>query len=71
MKKYQVFTRSWWKIETDPHTGIKKRVPHVDERKTILYTDVDLETAQALCNKWNSENKPGPTSRKAEFTSDY
>lgn len=64
--KYQIFVRGWWKI--DSKTG--KKEPHLG-RKTILGYKDNEEEAKEWCRQYNDNNDPGPTSRKAEYTSSY
>lgn len=72
MEKYTVFVRNFYKLQTNEWTGVKKLVPDPGARRTkLLDYEVDEETARAYCKKWNAEHKPGPFSRKAEYTSDY
>lgn len=67
MTKYKVFIRSWYK--KDPKTG--KMVPHPHARKTHLAWANSADEARSICKQYNDSHNPGPTSRKAEFTSDY
>lgn len=63
---YQIFVRSWYK--KDPVT--KKMVPHMGRKTTIDYAKT-IEEARKICEEYNNSHNPGPTSRKAEFTSSY
>lgn len=67
---YTVFVRNWYKEVTNGQ-GRKELVPNFNGRRTVVLTTRDEPVARAYCIKWNSENKPGKLSRKAEYTSDY
>ena len=65
---YQVFTRNWWKYE---YRNGKKEIVPGPGRKTILgYTNSEQD-ARTVCKEYNDTHKPGPLSRKAEYTSSY
>ena len=59
---YNVFVRTWWKIENG------KQVFHPG-RKTFLAKKVSWETARLICKEYNETHNPGKLSRKAEFQS--
>lgn len=60
---YTVFVRNWWRKDENG-----RLVPNPGARRTWL-TKVDTyEQAIAACDYYNSTHKPGPLSRKAEFT---
>lgn len=58
--KYQVFIRTWWKIENG------ERVPNKGRKKPIRTVDTEAE-ARAICKDYNDNNHPGIFGRKAEF----
>lgn len=62
--RYTVFTRTWWRVNKAWPRGLE---PHAGRRHT-LRRNLSLEEARTLCASWNTENKPGKLSRKAEFT---
>jgi hypothetical protein len=62
-KRYVVFTRTWWRrspVGRVPGPGKK----HTHER------GLTYDEALRYCERWNSTHKPGPLSRKCEFTSE-
>ncbi len=59
---YNVFVRNWYRREAG-------RIVPGAGRKTYLERNVSGERARAICAEYNSTHKPGPLSRKAEFTS--
>lgn len=62
---YKVFIRNWWRKENG------KLVPDPGARKkTLGYCDTQ-EEAREICKEYNRTHRPGPLSRKAEYTSDY
>lgn len=63
---YQIFIRSWYK--KDSVTG--KMKPHIGRKKVIGYAK-NVEDARKICKEYNESHNPGPTGRKAEFTSNY
>lgn len=69
MAKYTCFTRNWWKW--DYQNGKKIKVPDPQARKTQLQSFSSEEKARQYCEEWNNTHKPGPLSRKCEYTSDY
>lgn len=59
---YRVFTRNFYRrtssgLEADTRAR-KRTIDHV-------HTE---EEARELCREWNATHKPGPLSRKAEYT---
>lgn len=63
---YTVFIRSWYRKEG------KNYVPNPGARRTILRDNIRTqEEARKICEEYNSTHNPGPTSRKAEYTSNY
>lgn len=71
MATYTCFKRAWYRYEFNPQTGKKKLVPHPTARRTVLTTFKTEAEAQEYCEQYNKSHKPGPTSIKAEYTSDY
>lgn len=63
MSTYTVFVRTWWKLNPSWPDGLE---PHPGRKKT-LRRGLTLEEARMLCRTYNTENKPGRLSRKAEF----
>lgn len=70
MATYTCFTRAWWRYEIDAQ-GNKKLVPHPRARRTKRATFFTEAEAQQYCADWNATHKPGPTSIKCEYTSNY
>lgn len=67
---YTVFVRNWWRWES---TGVygktgRKLVPDPRARRTKIATVATYEEARDMCGRYNAVHKPGPLSRKAEFT---
>jgi hypothetical protein len=61
---YRVFTRTWWRNNSDYPNGLE---PHVG-RKTIIKKNIDTEEeAREICRVWNANHEPGRLSRKAEY----
>jgi hypothetical protein len=69
MSTYTCFTRNWYRWEMKG--TVKKLVPDPGARKTKQETFTTREQAVAFCKQWNETHKPGPLSRKCEFTSNY
>ena len=65
MKKYKVFTRTWWKNNPDWPNGLE---PHAGRKTTIAPANSE-EEARGICKRWNESHDPGRLSRKAEYTS--
>ena len=59
---YKVFVRNWYKRENG------RVVPNPGARKTTLASGLSYEGARDMCQVYNANHKPGPLSRKAEFT---
>lgn len=62
-KTYCVFIRDWW---TRDKYGNK--IPYLGAPKETLFEGLSYGEALDECKKYNEENDPGWTSRKAEFT---
>lgn len=58
--KYDVFHRTWWRIENG------RKVPGAGEKHYLAH-GVSWKVAREICQEWNSENDPGELSDKAEF----
>jgi hypothetical protein len=70
-RKYQVFARNWWKYDgTKDAMGRRNIVPGPGRKTVIGYAETE-EAARDMCRVWNANHKPGPLSRKAEYTSSY
>lgn len=67
-KKCTVFTRTWWKVNTDGQWP-NNLEPSMG-RKKILRRGLTEEEARKMCDEWNANNNPGKLSRMAEFTDD-
>ena len=63
MKKYVVFTRTWWRENPEWPNGLE---PFAGSRKIISYTQT-AEDARQIAQEWNAKHNPGRLSRKAEF----
>jgi hypothetical protein len=63
-KVYRCFTRTWWRYDENRH-----RVPGAGRQTTIARNMTEAE-ALDFCRVWNANHKPGPLSRKCEYTSD-
>jgi hypothetical protein len=63
MKKYIIFTRTWWKENKEWPNGLE---PHAGRKKVIGFAQTE-EEAQTICKEWNAGHNPGRLSRKAEF----
>lgn len=59
---YDVFTRTWWKANSNWPDG---REPGIG-RRTYLARNVTEEDACAIRKQYNDTHKPGKFSRKAE-----
>lgn len=73
---FTIFVRNWYKYETmwDNRTGKKigKRiVPNPRARRTVIATRNTEQEARDYCQEYNNTHKPGPLSRKAEYTSNF
>jgi len=60
---YKVFHRTWWRENPDWPDGLE---PHAGKKTMIGYASTE-EDAQAICQKYNTENPAGRLSRKAEY----
>ena len=60
---YKVFHRTWWRENPYWPKGLE---PHAGPKTTIGFATTEAD-AQALCKEYNSNNKPGRLSRKAEY----
>ena len=65
--------RNWWRWEyTTPQAygaaPVKHKVPDPGARKTTIATRCTYEEALRICEEYAKTHKPGPLSRKAEFT---
>ena len=63
--QFHIFTRNWWKNNPSWPNGLE---PHAGRKTTLGYADTQDE-ARAMCKEYNSTNKPGRLSKKAEFES--
>jgi hypothetical protein len=70
---YTVFVRNWWK-RADPSTDgtwPNGLAPDPRAKRTTIARDIRTEEeARRIAQRWNATHKPGPLSRKAEFTSE-
>lgn len=69
MATYTCFVRNWYKWEYKGN--VKTKVPDPTARRTVLQPFNNEESARDYCQKWNDTHKPGPLSRKCEYTSNY
>lgn len=77
VQSYTVFVRNWWRWEygnaslvNDKGQITRRLVPDPSARKTTLAKGCTEDEARAICQEYNSTHKPGPLSRKAEYTSE-
>jgi hypothetical protein len=70
MATYTCFTRAWYRIERDS-LGNKKQVPYPQARRSKKASFNNESAAREYCQQYNDTHKPGPTSIKCEYTSDY
>ena len=61
-ESYTVFVRNWWRMENG------QRVPDPGARRTTIARGCTYEEARQICEEYAQMHKPGPLSRKAEFT---
>ena len=61
-ESYRVFVRNWWVRAPDGTI-----IPGPGPQRTLARR-MTFEEALSLARTWNAEHKPGPLSRKAEFT---
>lgn len=70
---FKVFVRNWWRWETTL-TGTmhatRRLVPDPGARKTTIATHCTEEEARAICDEYARTHRPGPLSRKAEYTAE-
>lgn len=59
---FKVFVRNWWRRENG------QLVPDPRARKTTLAVGCTEEEARSICEEYAKTHKPGPLSRKAEYT---
>ena len=66
MKKYSVFTRTWWRFNESWPDGLE---PHAGERTHVKHFDTEQE-ARKYCQYHNANSLPenNPLSFKYEFT---
>jgi hypothetical protein len=69
MATYTCFTRNWYKWEYKGKEKIKAPDPRA--RHTVQQTFTTEDQAREYCQQWNDSHKPGPLSRKCEYTSNY
>ena len=65
MKKYRIFTRTWWRNNPNWPDGLE---PHAGRKTTIGYANTE-EEARSICKRYNDIHNPGRLSRKAEYMS--
>lgn len=70
MATYTCFTRAWYRVEKDK-LGFEKLVPYPQARRSKKATFRTEDEARAYCEEYNKTHKPGKTSIKCEYTSDY
>ena len=65
---YEIRVRNWWKRNPDWPDGLE---PCAEPWRTAykVGTCSTEEEARAICKEWNATHKPGPLSRKAEYSS--
>ena len=66
-ESYKVFVRNWWRWHYDMG-GHKSLVPDPGARKTTIATGCTEEEALQICEEYAKTHKPGPLSRKADYT---
>lgn len=59
---YMVFVRNWWRLENG------QLVPDPGARKTTIARGCTEAEALEICAAYARTHKPGPLSRKAEYT---
>lgn len=62
-KQYNVFTRTWWKINPRYPSGLEPSAG----KKHYTAKGVTWAEARQLCKDYNDSHAPGKLSRKAEF----
>lgn len=76
---YTCFVRNWYKWETIAkwgsgvigNTRAKRLVPNPGARRTVMIRVNTEQEARDYCQKYNDTHKPGPLSRKCEYTSNF
>lgn len=69
---YTCFVRNWYKWEISGGIfATKKLVPHHNARRTKMAEFKTEQEARDYCTKYNNTHKPGPLSRKCEYTSNF
>jgi hypothetical protein len=63
-ESYRVFTRTWWRFNSSWTGGVEP----CPGRKTTIACGCTYDEARSIAQVWNANHKPGPLSRKAEFT---
>lgn len=63
--RVQTFVRSWY-VKNDKG----QYVPGPGRKSNIEYCN-SVEEAREKCKRYNDNNKPGPSSRKMEFTTNF
>lgn len=63
---YRVFHRTWWRRNPQWPNG---REPGAG-RQTTIARRCTYDEARSIAQLWNANHKPGPLSRKAEFTTE-
>jgi hypothetical protein len=62
---YVAFTRTWYRREAGPYGT---RIVPGPGRKTTRERNLSYDEALRFCKNWNETHRPGPLSRKCEFT---
>lgn len=62
-KRYDVFTRSWWRENPAYPNGLE---PHAGNKRYRARNLTEAE-ARAWCKEYNSTHNPGRLSYKAEY----
>jgi len=65
MNDYKVFTRTWWKHNSDG-TWPNNLEPCPGRKTSLGYASTEAEARQ-MCKEYNDSHKPGRLSRKAEY----
>ena len=66
-RKYRAFTRAWWREHPDYPDGL---APCPGPRSYFRKRFETENEAREFCRDWNSKNKAGRLSVRAEFTSE-
>lgn len=72
-ESYRVFVRNWWRWEYASlrfpgDKSHRRLVPDPGARKTIVARHCTEAEARRICDEYAETHKPGPLSRKAEYT---